>query len=398
MASLTTTRGDSTVAPSHHVHLDDIVNHFEALEDPRSHVNRKHPLCSVVVIALMAVLAGADGPTAIARWAQSKAEFLTALLDLPHGIPCKDVFRNVLSALKPNVFQSCFVDWVQSLRTATAEALGIEQPILAVDGKSLRRSHDRNKGLGALHSVSVWASELGLSLGQVACAEKSNEITAIPEVLRLVDIKGAIITIDAMGTQKAIAEQIIDQEADYLLALKGNQETLHQAVIDCLKKHSENDFADAKARRHLTKETGHGREETRGYVQMPVPEDLEQLELWKGLKSIGMATLICVRDGKETVETRYYISSLEVGVKRFAHAVRSHWGIENGCHWSLDIIYREDQSRIRQEHMRENFAWLNRLTLSLLKQHPGKDSIIMKRRVCGWDEDFLLEVLTGGPS
>src|SRR5665213_1592806 len=236
---------------------------------------------------------------------------------------------------------------------------------------------------------------MGLSLGQVACAEKSNEITAIPELLRLVDIKGAIITIDAMGTQKAIAKQIVEQEADYVLALKGNQETLHQAVIEHIDKQSENDFADAHARRHTTKETGHGREEIRSYIQMPVPDDLEQLHLWKGLKTIGMATLVCVRDGKRTIETRYFISSLAMGVKQFAHAIRSHWGVENGCHWSLDIIYREDQSRIRNEHMRENFAWLNRLTLSLLKQHPGKDSTIMKRRGCGWSDDFLLEVLTG---
>jgi predicted transposase YbfD/YdcC len=379
----------------HSVGVQEIAKHFEALQDPRSTVNRKHPLDSVIVLAVMAVLAGADGPTAIARWAKSKAEFLVNVLNLPHGVPRKDVFRKVLSALKPSVFQQCFVSWVQSLRMTAAEALGIDQPIFAVDGKTSRRSHDHKKGLGALHSVSVWASEMGLSLGQVACAEKSNEITAIPELLRLVDIQGAIITIDAMGTQKAIAEQIIDQKADFVLALKGNQETLHQAVIDHFDKHSKNDFADANARRFTTQETGHGREEMRGYIQMPVPNDLEQLELWKGLKTIGMATSVCNRNGTETIETRYYISSLEMGVKRFAHAIRSHWGIENGCHWSLDIIYREDQSRIRDEHMRENFAWLNRLTLSLLKQHPGKDSTIMKRRLCGWDENFLLEVLTG---
>ena len=253
----------------------------------------------------------------------------------------------------------------------------------------------RHHGLGALHAVSVWASEFGLSLGQVACAEKSNEITAIPELLRLVDIQGTIITIDAMGTQKAIAEQIIDGQADYVLALKGNQETLHQQVIDYIDEQSENDFAGVPARRHITQETGHGREEIRSYIQMPVPRSLRGLELWKGLKSIGTATLVCVRDGQETVETRYFISSLPVRVKSFAHAVRSHWGIENSCHWSLDMTYREDESRIREPHLRQNFAWLNRFTLSLLKQHPGKDSIAMKRRSCGWSDTFLLEVLTG---
>ena len=378
-----------------HVTLDEVVGYFDELEDPRSTVNRKHPLVSVVVIAIMAILAGAGGPTAIAQWAASKEEFLLKLLKLPNGIPRKDVFRRVLATLKPGAFQACFAAWLTSLRAKAAEATGIDKPIFAVDGKTARRSHDHRKGLGALHSVSVWASEFGLSLGQVACAEKSNEITAIPELLQLVDIKGSIITIDAMGTQKAIAATIINCEADYVLALKGNQETLQQAVIDHIDEESKNDFADVQARRHITKETGHGREEIRSYIQMPVPKDLRELELWKGLKSIGMATLVCMRDGKPTTDTRYYISSLEVGVKQFARAVRSHWGIENSCHWSLDMTYREDESRIRDPHMRENFAWLNRFTLSLLKQHPGKNSTVAKRRGCGWNENFLLEVLMG---
>ena len=223
----------------------------------------------------------------------------------------------------------------------------------------------------------------------------SNEITAIPELLRLVDIKGTIITIDAMGTQKAIAAQVVEGGADYVFALKGNQETLHQEVMDYIEEQAKNDFADVKARRHISHETGHGRDEIRVYVQMPVPAELSGLERWKGLASIGVVTLVCVRDGKETVETRYYISSLPVGVKQFAHAVRSHWGIENSCHWSLDMTYREDESRIREPHLRENFAWLNRFTLSLLKQHPGKDSTAMKRRACGWSEKFLTEVITG---
>jgi predicted transposase YbfD/YdcC len=375
--------------------LDEVIPHFEALEDPRSAVNLQHPLVSVIVIALMAVLAGASGPTAIAKWAALKEEFLRKALPLPNGIPRKDVFRRVLAALKPAAFQACFAGWLQSLRARAAAETSVEQPVFAIDGKTARRSHDRKHGLGALHAVSVWASDFGLSLGQVACAEKSNEITAIPELLRLVDIRGAIITIDAMGTQKVIAEQIIEGEADYVLALKGNQETLHQAVIDHIHEQWEDDFARVKARRHQTQETGHGREETRTYIQMPVPESLPGLNLWAGLKSIGVVVSECVRDGKETAEVRYYISSLGVGVRRFAHAVRSHWGIENSCHWSLDITYREDESRIREEHLRENFAWLNRFTLSLLKQHPGRESVAMKRRSCGWSDAFLLEVLNG---
>jgi predicted transposase YbfD/YdcC len=375
--------------------LDQIIPQFEALEDPRSTVNRRHPLASVLVIALLAVLAGAGGPTAIAAWAATKKDLLTRVLDLPHGIPGKDVFRRVLMTLQPAAFQACFVNWLKSLRDAAAEATGVDRPVFAVDGKTARRSHDRKNGLAALHCVSVWASEYGLSLGQVACAEKSNEITAIPEVLRLVDLKGAIITIDAMGTQKAIAAQIIEGEADYVLALKGNQETLHEAVIEHILDQWEDDFARAKARRHQTRETGHGREETRTYIQMPVPEDLPTPSLWAGLKSIGVVVSECVRDGRVTDEVRYYISSLKVGVKRFAHAVRSHWGVENTCHWSLDITYREDESRVRERHLGENIGWLYRFTLSLLKQHPGRQSLAMKRRCCGWDENFLLEILNG---
>jgi predicted transposase YbfD/YdcC len=350
-------------------------------------------LVSVVVIALMAVLAGASGPTGIGKWAALKEEFLLNTLDLPNGIPRKDVFRRVLMTLRPGAFQACFANWLNSLRATAAAATGVEQPVLAVDGKTARRSHDRKNGLGALHSVSVWASEFGLSLGQVACAEKSNEITAIPELLRLVDIKGAIITIDAMGTQKAIAAEIIEGEADYVLALKGNQETLHQAVIDYIDEQLEGDLE--AAREHVTIEKGHGREETRTYLQLPAPKSLKGFTLWKGLTTIGVVTSLCLRDGKETAEVRYYISSLAMSVKRFARAVRGHWGIENTCHWVLDMTYREDESRIRDQALRENFAWLNRFTLSLLKQHPDRASLVMKRRSCGWNEKFLLQVITG---
>ena len=381
------------MADTQRIGIDEIVRHFEELEDPRSEVNLRHPLLSVVVIALLAVLAGAGGPTAIAQWAVLKQEFLLQVLDLPNGIPSKDVFRRVLMALKPAAFQACFANWLQSLRTEATAATGVEQPILAVDGKTARRSHDRTNGLGALHSVSVWASEFGLSLGQVACAEKSNEITAIPELLRLVDIQGAIITIDAMGTQKAIAAQIIEGKADYVLALKGNQETLHQAVIDYIDGQLEGDLDNAQE--HVTTEKGHGREEMRTYLQLPAPEKLPGFMRWKGLKSVGVVTSRCLRDGKESIEVRYYISSLTVDVKRFARAVRGPWGIENSCHWSLDMTFREDESRLRERNLRENFAWLNRFALSLFKQHPGRQSLVMKRRSCGWSHTFLMEVVTG---
>jgi predicted transposase YbfD/YdcC len=381
------------MASKRRVTLDEVVVFFAELEDPRSSINRLHPLSSVIVIAILAVLAGAAGPTAIARWAELKKDLLLQLLDLPHGIPSKDVFRRVLMVLNPAAFQACFARWLWSLRADAAAETGVEQPVLAVDGKTLRRSHDGSKGLGALHSVSVWASEFGLSLGQVACAEKSNEITAIPELLSIVDIEGAIITIDAMGTQKAIAEQIVAGGADYVLALKGNQGSLHQAVIDYIDEQLEGEIPEVSEQ--TTVEKGHGREESRTYLQLPAPEGLPGRAEWKNLKSVGVATSRRLGDGKEAVEVRYYISSLEVDVERFARSVRGHWGIENGCHWSLDLTFREDESRLRERRITENFAWLNRFALSLLKQHPGRQSLIMKRRSCGWSDAFLMEVITG---
>ena len=374
--------------------VDEVIARFDKLEDPRSTINLRHPLVSVIVIAIMAVMAGASGPTSIAEWAVLKEELLLKLLLLPNGIPRKDVFRRVLMVLNPTTFQACFLAWLQSLRGKAATATGITQPVMAIDGKTLRRSHDRAHGLGALHSVTLWASEFGLTLAQVAIEEKSNEITAIPELLKLVDIKGAIITIDAMGTQTAIARQIIDGEADYVLALKGNQGSLYEAASQYVDKQMQNDFADVKVRRHTTTETSHGREETRTYVQMSVPKDLTGISRWAGLKTIGIAIVICTRSGKETVNIRYFISSLGIGIHRFANAVRSHWGIENSCHWCLDVTYREDESRIREKHLRENFAWLNRFTLSLLKQNGNGKSVAMNRRRCGWNDDVLVQILT----
>src|SRR5215813_14322480 len=274
------THGGRTMAKVQRTGLDEVVAHFTALEDPRSPINRQHPLVSVVVIALMAVLAGAGGPTAIARWAEWKKEWLLQVLPLPAGIPRKDVFRRVFMLLNPAAFQACFFTWLHALRAQAAEASTVDQPVFAVVGKTARRSHNRANGLGALHTVSVWASDFGLSLGQVACAEKSNEITAIPELLRLVDIRGAIITIDALGAQKAIAEQIVDSGADYVLALKANQETLHRAVIDHIDRHLDTDFADVPARRHQEADAGHGRAEKRTYYHLPVPPDLPGLALW----------------------------------------------------------------------------------------------------------------------
>ena len=252
--------------------LDEIVASFSTLEDPRSHINRRHPLPSILVIAVLAVLAGAAGPTAIARWAKFKEDLLTGLLDLPHGIPGKDVFRRVLMMLKPEAFEAAFNAWIARLRDEADAETGVDRPIIAIDGKTARRSHDAKEDLGPLHVVTAWAGEYGLALGQEVCAEKSNEITAIPELLKKIDVRGGVVTIDAMGTQKAIAEEVIRGKADYVLALKGNHESLHRAVIEHIDERLEGDLEGAEEL--TTTDRGHGREEERTYLQLPAPEGL----------------------------------------------------------------------------------------------------------------------------
>ena len=379
------------------VSLNEVCRHFEDLEDPRSTINRLHPLPSILTISLMAVLAGADGPTGIRKWAVLKQDLLLQTLDLPNGIPSRDAIRRVLSVLKVEAFQSCFVSWLKSLREAADLAAGIGEVgkcHLAIDGKTMKGSHNRAKGLGPMHLVSVWLSDHGLTLAQVATEEKSNEITAIPEVLKLVDLHGAVITIDAMGTQTAIAAQIVNNGGDYILALKGNQDSVHQQVMDLVEEHIHDDFARIPSERlDEAPKKGHGRVDQRTYIQFEVPDEFSGKPRWKGLKTIGVVVYKSIVRGNETTEIRYFISSLPLDIQTFAKATRSHWGIETTCHWSLDVTYGEDGLRTRQRTIAENLAWLRRFTLSLLKQHPGKESIAMKRRSCGWNDDFLMQVL-----
>jgi predicted transposase YbfD/YdcC len=379
---------------SKHSKLDEIVASFSTLEDPRSHINRKHPLPSILVIAVLAVLAGAAGATAIARWAKLKEDLLTGILDLPHGIPGKDVFRRVLMTLKPEAFEAGFNAWIARLRDEAIAETGVERPIISLDGKTARGSHDAKNELGPLHVVTAWAGEYGLALGQQVCEEKSNEITAIPELLKKIDVRGGIVTIDAMGAQKAIAEEVIRGEADYVLALKANHESLHRAVIEHIEERLEGDLKGAEEL--TTTDRGHGREEERTYLQLPVPKDLPGRGDWKALKSVGVVTSRRVTGDGESIEVRYYLSSLPVGVGLFARAARGHWSVENACHWSLDVTFREDDSRVRERVVGSNITWLYRFTLSILKQHPDRRmSLIMKRRACGWSDEFLMEVISG---
>src|SRR3954467_1443975 len=266
--------------------LDEIVESFSTLEDPRSHINRRHPLPSILVIAVLAVLAGAAGPTAIARWAKFKEDLLTGLLDLPNGIPGKDVFRRILMMLQPAAFEAAFNAWIARLRDAAVAETCVARPIISIDGKSARRSHDAQDGLGPLHVVTAWAGEYGLALGQELCAEKSNEITAIPELLKKIDVRGGIVTIDAMGAQKAIAAEIIGGKADYVLALKGNQGSLHRAVIGHIDERLDGDIGTAQEL--TTTDHGHGREGQRAYLQPPAAEGLPGKAEWEGLESVGV--------------------------------------------------------------------------------------------------------------
>jgi len=371
-----------------------LLRFFDELPDPRSKVNRLHRLGDVIVIAICAVIATADGPTAIASWAKLNEAWLRRHLKLPNGIPGKDTFRRVLSLLNPAAFQQCFQEWLKSLNLSADDESGTNRHI-AIDGKTLRRSHDKKNGLGPVHIVSAWASDRGITLGQVATDEKSNEITAIPQLLDIIDVEDAIVTIDAAGCQKNIAAQIVQGKGDFVLALKGNQGKLYDDVRLLLDCHMQDDFANCPVSRHIEVEQGHGRLESRTYYQIAAPTYLHGRSEWKGLKTIGAAVRVYQENGVEKSDTRYYLSSLRRNGKQFANAVRNHWAIENTLHWSLDMTYREDESRVRNRTFADNLSWLRRMTLSLIKQHPGKQSNIMKRRMAGWSVDFLMQVLTG---
>ncbi|MEO2013592.1 MAG: ISAs1 family transposase, partial [Fuerstiella sp.] len=362
-----------------------ILEYFDDLDDPRSTINRQHLLGDLIVISVCGVLAGADGPKAIGVWAQAHQDWLQKYLELPNGIPAHDTIGRLLAALKPAAFQSCFERWIDSLRQSSDDK-GNEE-IIAIDGKALRRSHNHKKSLGPLFLVSAWSVQRGISLGQLATAEKSHEITAIPELLDNIELNKATVTIDAAGCQKNIAAKIIEKGGDYLLALKGNQGNLYQAAMDWVLEQMENDFATTTVRRFAETIKGHGREDTVEYFHMLAPASLPGKSLWKNLRTIGVAIRTSQKGGKETCDVRFFISSLHLGVRRFAKASRGHWGIENSLHWCLDVTFREDESRVRDRLAADNLAWLKRFSISLLKQQDDKESIAMRRRMAGWNVD-----------
>jgi predicted transposase YbfD/YdcC len=363
---------------------------FEKLTDPRMERTRRHSLLDIIILAVCATLGNADGWADIERCGKAKLDFFRSFLELPNGIPSHDTFGRVFALLDPAPLMACIQQWLDALGTAVAGE------VVAIDGKTLRGSFDTAAGKNPLHLVSAWACDARLTLGQVVVDSKSNEITAIPLLLELLDLKDCIVTIDAMGCQKDIAAAIRAREADYVLAVKDNQPSLHQAVHEAFMTHAGNDFSDPSLRRIKTIERGHGRDETREYFIADAPAALVRGGQWPGVRSIGMVSRTRVVNGAEADEIVYYVSSLLPKVKRFAKAVRGHWGIENRLHWSLDVTFAEDKSRARKDHSPLDLSMLRRLALSILRKDTlVKDNLRGKRLRAGWDDEVLLKILTG---
>jgi predicted transposase YbfD/YdcC len=367
-----------------------LLHHFRDLPDPRVERTREHFLLDILAIAVCAVIGGADDWVAIETFAQAKHDWFARFLTLPNGIPSHDTFGRVFARLDPTRLAEGFQSWM----AAVCQRLGLRQ--VALDGKTLRRSHDRGKGKAALHLVSAWATENSLTLGQVAVADKSNEITAIPPLLQMLDVAGALVTIDAMGCQKEIASAIIEQEADYLLAVKENQPRLYEDIEQFFHAALDGDFVGVTHDYAETAEVGHGRGEQRGCWVFGEPTWIRDRSLWADLRSVIVVVRTRDVDGKSSSELHYYISSRQAKAVDFLQATRCHWRIENNCHWVLDVSFAEDQSRIRTDHGAENFAWLRRMALSLLKRVKGvKGGVRCRRLKAGWDTTFLERVLNG---
>ena len=365
-----------------------IIDCFTSLTDPRIFLKMRHKLIDIIVITLCAVLAGADEWTEIAAFGRSKERWFRSFLELPFGIPSHDTFGRVFSMICPEEFEKCFLDWVR------ASFPNIAPQVVAIDGKTLRRSYDRSSNKAAIHMVSAWATENRLVLGQIKTEEKSNEITAIPELLRALALEGCIVTIDAMGCQKQIVKQIVEQGADYVISLKGNQGTLHKEVELLFQDAKEKGFKDLAHDACETTDGEHGRIEIRRFTTTSKVDWFEEKSKWKKLTSLGMVESRREIGDKITDETRYFISSLPSDAATFARACRGHWGIENGLHWTLDIAFREDDSRIRLGHAANNLAIIRHFALNLIKQDK-KRKIAVKgsRKRAGWDLNYLQHLL-----
>ena len=369
-----------------------VQDHFVTLTDPRRRKTTvTYPLINIVTIALCAVICGADDFVAIANFGRKKREWLSRFLDLESGIPSHDRFNAILGAIKPAEFEACLLSWITDLHEITAGQ------VVAIDGKTLRRSYDKASSKSAIHMVRAWATTNQISLGQVVVDEKSNEITAIPKLLEMLEISGCLVTIDAMGCQVKIAETIVKKNANYILAVKDNQPTLAQGIETFFTDHAADNFArlpKGHMRRCVTEEKGHGRSERREHIICKVPDDLPDRARWPKLAAIGMVFSYVLRNGKEHMACRYYILSKYISAKKFAQAVRQHWSIENQLHWQLDVTFQEDQCRVRLGHADANFSILRQTALSLLKNNDGvKLGVKNKRLTAGWDDSYLEQVL-----
>jgi len=365
-----------------------LLEYFADLPEPRIDRCKKHALTDIITIAILASICGAEHFTEMEEFGKRKEEWLKSFLELKNGIPTHDTFARVFAALKPSAFQEGFVRWVQAVATAT------EGEVIAIDGKTARRSHNKGAGIGALHIVSAWATRNRLVLGQIKVDEKTNEITAVPELLRFLEIKGCIVTVDALNTQKDIANEIREQEADYVLALKKNHPKLHSEVEGIFEAVVKDDNADCAIKTTESIENNHGRTETRRCWSIEAPDWITGFDEWRDLKSLIMVEATREIKEQQTTELRYYLSSIAPNAEHAARVIREHWGVENSLHWVLDVAFNEDNSRVRTGHAPENLALVRKITHNLLQQEKTlKRGVKTKRFAAALDDAYLLKVL-----
>jgi predicted transposase YbfD/YdcC len=363
------------------------LEHFRELPDPRQAGKVLYPLDEVLLLCLLAVLAGAEAFTDIARFGTRKLDFLRRFRPFRDGTPAHDHLGDIFATLDPEKFQQCFVAWVAAQTGAPAD-------VIAIDGKTVRRSFQKKGAKDAIHMVSAFAARQRLVLGQVKVAEKSNEIIAIPRLLDMLAIEGAVVTIDAMGCQREIAKKVVDKKGDYVLALKGNQGTLRDDVELFVAEQKANGFQDTTVSRNQTVDGDHGRIETRTTTVIHDVAWLQKRHNWPGLKGVVIVESIRETDGKTEQETRFYITSLLLLAAQVGLIVRDHWAVENSLHWVMDMIFRDDECRVRTDHAPANFTTIKHMALNLLRRAPGKDSLRLRRKVAAWDDDFLAAILT----
>jgi predicted transposase YbfD/YdcC len=362
------------------------LRHFENMPDPRQRGKVAYPLNEILLLCLLAVIAGAETFTEIARFGRSKIKLLQRFLPFENGTPAHDHLGDIFATLDADAFQRCFAAWV-------AEATGCPSGVIAIDGKTSRRSYQKKGAKAPIHMVSAFAARQRLVLGQIKVNEKSNEITAIPALIEMMEIEGAVITIDAMGCQRAIAEKILGKKADYIFSLKGNQGTLHDDVKLFVAEQQARDYKDTKISRHETVDGDHGRIETRRYTVIHDVAWLQKRHDWPGLRSVIVVSSTREFRGKIERETRLYISSLDLAAEVVAQMVRDHWTVENNLHWVMDMVFRDDECRVRKDHAPANFATIKHAAFNFLKRAPGKDSMRVRRKRAAWEDDFLYSVV-----